>query len=119
MEITAIVVAVISLLGQVVLLLLQRKQAQAKTKKDENEASGILIDKALNINKQETENLRILLDVIKNEYKECLTSNELKDKKIENLMCENNILTRKLNRVCDMLREKGVDTKVCDEHSEE
>ena len=72
MENTTVIIAIITVLGQIFLLFLQRGLSKTQAQKTENEASGILIDKALNINKQETENLKLLLEVIKKEYQDSL-----------------------------------------------
>lgn len=119
MEITAIVVAVLSIIGQIILLLFQRKQSQTQVIKTEYEASSILIDRALNINKQETENLRILLDVIKTEYKEALLNIEKLENEIKKLKASIIFMEKKLKKISAILAKSGVNSEVIDQVEEE
>lgn len=82
---TAVIVAILALVGQILLAILQNKNLKTQAKKIETETSAILIDKALNISKQENEMLRLLNSTLKEELSSCKTDIKEKEVCIEKL----------------------------------
>lgn len=85
---TGIIIAVISIIGQVILIFLQRKQTESQIKKTDVETSGILIDKAMSLNKQELENLKLLYSSLQNDYLAMKKERDELEKKLHDYLAE-------------------------------
>lgn len=85
---TGIIIAVISIIGQVILIFLQRRQTESQIKKTDVETSGILIDKAMSLNKQELENLKLLYSSLQNDYLAMKKERDELEKKLHDYLAE-------------------------------
>lgn len=85
---TGIIIAVISIIGQVILIFLQRRQTESQIKKTDVETSGILIDKAMSLNKQELENLKLLYSSLQNDYLAIKKERDELEKKLHDYLAE-------------------------------
>lgn len=85
---TGIIIAVISIIGQVILIFLQRRQTESQIKKTDVETSGILIDKALSLNKQELENLKLLYSSLQDDYLAIKKERDELEKKLHDYLAE-------------------------------
>lgn len=85
---TGIIIAVISIIGQVILIFLQRKQTESQIKKTDVETSGILIDKAMSLNKQELENLKLLYSSLQDDYLAIKKERDELEKKLHDYLAE-------------------------------
>jgi len=82
---TAVIIAIISIIGNIILALFQFRQNVAKAKRDEIEAAAILIDKALIINKDEIESLNRTIETLEHEIEHLNAILVDKDNKIKEL----------------------------------
>lgn len=74
-----IILALITIAGNILLAIFQFRQTKANAKKTETESNVLLLDKALAMNKQEIENFRIInQDLMKHIETEKVESEKLK-----------------------------------------